>query len=60
MSKRKQCLYEKILKQSNDENHKIYKMCKTLFEKFKNSQKGFTFKMNLKSMKTISKALGMS
>ena len=49
-----------FLKQSNDESHKTYKMCKTLFEKFKNSQKGFTFKMNLKSMKTISKALGMS
>ena len=34
-SKRKQRLYDKLLKRRNDKNDKAYKMCKSLFEKLK-------------------------
>ena len=45
-SKRKQRLYEKFLKQGSDKNYKTYKTHKNMFEKLKNSQKSFIFKIN--------------
>ena len=45
-SKRKQHLYEKFLKQRSDKNFEIYKTYKNLFEKLKNSQKNFIFKIS--------------
>ena len=59
-SKRKQRLYEKFLKQRSDKNYETYKIYKNLFEKLKNSQTSFIFRINQNSMKTISKTLGMS
>ena len=45
-SKRKQRLYDKLLKRRNGKNEKAYKMYKSLFEKLKLQSKNSTFKIN--------------
>ena len=47
-SKRKQCLYDKLLKRRNDKNEKAYKMHKSLFEKLKLQSKKLYFQNKLK------------
>ena len=45
-SKRKQRLYEKILKQRSDKNYKTYKINKNLFDKLKKQSKKLYFQNN--------------
>ena len=47
-SKRKQRLYDKLLKRRNDKNEKAYKMYKSLFEKLKLQSKKLYFQNKLK------------
>ena len=47
-SKRKQRLYEKILKQRSDKNYKTYKINKNLFDKLKKQSKKLYFQNKLK------------
>ena len=48
LSKRKQRLYEKFLKQRSDKNYETYKIYKNLFEKLKKQSKKLYFQNKLK------------
>ena len=60
MSKRKQRLYKKLLKQRCDKNYEKCKICKNLFEKLKKQSKKFYFQNTPKHYENNMSVIGKS